>query len=269
MEAQLSRSLEDYLKEIYTLQAEGGRATTSALAKRRGVAPPSGTAVRGRLAALGLVEHERYRGAVLTPAGERAAVEIVRHHRLLEQYLAETLGLGIDAVHEEAELLEHYLSDELAPATPPQHEVRFASAKLLENELAADSADREHVDGVPPAAKRRLREERGELRLPVLCERLGRRCDASVHRDREVELRRVLPRDRPGEEGGDELGVRVDGAQEGASLELHPRRARPHGKRGDAAPAQDAVGAQPVDRTEGARAEEGDVLRERPDALLA
>ncbi|HYZ76274.1 MAG TPA: metal-dependent transcriptional regulator [Gaiellaceae bacterium] len=113
MEAQLSRSLEDYLKEIYTLQAEGGRATTSALAKRRGVAPPSVTAVLGRLAALGLVEHERYRGAVLTPAGERAAVEIVRHHRLLEQYLAETLGLGIDAVHEEAELLEHYLSDEL------------------------------------------------------------------------------------------------------------------------------------------------------------
>src|ERR671924_636091 len=96
MEAQLSRSLEDYLKEIYTLQAEGGRATTSALAKRRGVAPPSVTAVLGRLAALGLVEHERYRGAVLTPAGERAAVEIVRHHRLLEQYLAETLEARID-----------------------------------------------------------------------------------------------------------------------------------------------------------------------------
>ena len=113
MEAQLSEALENYLKEIYTLQAEGGRATTSALAKRRGVAPPSVTAMLGKLAALGLVEHERYRGAVLTEAGERAAVEIVRHHRLLEQYLSETLGLDIDAVHDEAERLEHYLSEEL------------------------------------------------------------------------------------------------------------------------------------------------------------
>ena len=85
MEAQLSESLEDYLKEIYILQAEDGRATTSALAKRRGVAPSSVTAVLGKLADLGLVEHQRYRGAVLTPAGERAAIEIVRHHRLLEQ----------------------------------------------------------------------------------------------------------------------------------------------------------------------------------------
>ena len=113
MDTQLSEALEDYLKEIYALQAEGGRATTSALARRRGVAPPSVTAVLGRLAALGLVEHERYRGAVLTPAGQKAAVEVVRHHRLLEQYLAESLGLGIDAVHDEADRLEHRLSEEL------------------------------------------------------------------------------------------------------------------------------------------------------------
>jgi DtxR family Mn-dependent transcriptional regulator len=113
VESQLSEALEDYLKEIYKLQTEGGRATTSALASRRGVAPPSATAMLGKLAALGLIEHQRYRGAVLTPAGERAAIEIVRHHRLLEQYLAETLGLEIDAVHAEAERLEHHLSDKL------------------------------------------------------------------------------------------------------------------------------------------------------------
>ena len=107
-EAKLSEALEDYLKEIYSLQAEGSRATTTVLAKRRGVAPPSVTSMLTRLAALG-----RYRGAVLTPAGEKAAVEVVRHHRLLEQYLAESLGLGIDEVHDEADRLEHRLSEEL------------------------------------------------------------------------------------------------------------------------------------------------------------
>jgi DtxR family Mn-dependent transcriptional regulator len=113
MTKQLTAALEDYLKEIYKLQAAGGRATTSALAERRGVAPASASTMLRKLAALGLVEHQRYRGAVLTQAGERAAVEIIRHHRLLEQYLAEALGVGIDAVHAEAERLEHYLSEEL------------------------------------------------------------------------------------------------------------------------------------------------------------
>jgi DtxR family Mn-dependent transcriptional regulator len=113
MAKQLTAALEDYLKEIYKLQAAGGRATTSALAKRRGVAPASASTMLRKLAALGLVEHQRYRGATLTQAGEKAAVEIIRHHRLLEQYLAEELGLRIEAVHAEAERLEHYLSDEL------------------------------------------------------------------------------------------------------------------------------------------------------------
>jgi DtxR family transcriptional regulator, Mn-dependent transcriptional regulator len=113
MTKQLTAALEDYLKEIYKLQAAGGRATTSALAKRRGVAPASASTMLRKLAALGLVEHQRYRGATLTQAGEKAAVEIIRHHRLLEQYLAAELGLRIEAVHAEAERLEHYLSEEL------------------------------------------------------------------------------------------------------------------------------------------------------------
>jgi DtxR family transcriptional regulator, Mn-dependent transcriptional regulator len=66
-----------------------------------------------KLATLGLVEHERYHGATLTAAGERVALEVIRHHRLLEQYLVETLGLPIDAVHAEADRLEHALSEEL------------------------------------------------------------------------------------------------------------------------------------------------------------
>ncbi len=109
----LSESLQDYLKEIYKLQEERGRGTTSAIAERMGVASPSVTAMLKKLTALGLVEHERYRGAVLTPAGRKVAIEVIRHHRLLEQYLAETLGLSIDAVHEEADRLEHVLSEEL------------------------------------------------------------------------------------------------------------------------------------------------------------
>ena len=113
--ANLSRSVQDYVKELYKLQLDG-RASTSGLAERMGVAPASATAMLKKLAGLGLVEHEPYKGASLTPAGERAAIEMIRHHRLLEQYLSATLGLPIDAVHAEADRLEHALSEELEAA---------------------------------------------------------------------------------------------------------------------------------------------------------
>src|SRR5918994_4162899 len=109
----LSDAIQDYLKELYKLHADGGRATTTALARRRGVSPPSATAMIKKLAELGLVEHTPYKGAALTEEGERTALEVVRHHRLLEQYLAQTLGLSLDAVHAEADRLEHALSEEL------------------------------------------------------------------------------------------------------------------------------------------------------------
>jgi DtxR family Mn-dependent transcriptional regulator len=111
--APLSQTAEDYLKEIYKLQQEQGRATTSALAERVGVSPPSATAMLKKLAELKLLRHEPYRGVVLTSAGEKAAIEVIRHHRLLEQYLSETLGMPVDEVHAEAERLEHALSEEL------------------------------------------------------------------------------------------------------------------------------------------------------------
>ena len=110
---ELTDAIQDYVKEIYKLEATGRRATTSALAKRLGISPPSVTSMLKKLAALGLVEHTRYRGAALTVRGERVALEVIRHHRLLEQYLVETLGLGIDVVHDEADRLEHALSEEL------------------------------------------------------------------------------------------------------------------------------------------------------------
>jgi DtxR family transcriptional regulator, Mn-dependent transcriptional regulator len=109
----LSDAIQDYLKELYKLHAAGERATTTALARQMGVSPPSATAMIKKLAELGLVEHTPYKGASLTEQGERTALEVVRHHRLLEQYLAQTLGLSLDAVHAEADRLEHALSEEL------------------------------------------------------------------------------------------------------------------------------------------------------------
>jgi DtxR family Mn-dependent transcriptional regulator len=109
----LSISIQDYVKEIYKLQAGGKRATTTAIARAMGVAPSSATSMLKKLAALGLAEHAPYRGVELSEAGTKIALEVIRHHRLLEQYLAETLGLPIDAVHDEADRLEHVISEEL------------------------------------------------------------------------------------------------------------------------------------------------------------
>ena len=110
---ELTDAIQDYLKEIYKLEAAGQRATTSALAERLEISAPSVTSMLKKLASLGLVEHRRYHGATLTEPGERVALEVIRHHRLIEQYLVETLGLPIDAVHVEADRLEHALSEEL------------------------------------------------------------------------------------------------------------------------------------------------------------
>jgi DtxR family Mn-dependent transcriptional regulator len=111
--ADLSDAVQDYLREIYKLQTEYGHAKTSTLAQRMGVAPPSATAMMKKLAAHGLVDHQLYRGVRLTRTGERIALELLRHHRLLELYLARTLDLGLDAVHAEADRLEHALSETL------------------------------------------------------------------------------------------------------------------------------------------------------------
>ena len=111
MEA-VSESVEDYLKCVWILEHAGG-ATTSGVAERLQVSAASVTAMVKKLARLGLVEHEPYRGVALTPAGTRMALEVIRHHRLLELYLMQALGLPWDEVHKEAERLEHYLSEEL------------------------------------------------------------------------------------------------------------------------------------------------------------
>ncbi len=111
--APLSSAVEDYLKAIYQLQNAKGAVTTTALADALDVSAASVTNMIKKLAEMKLVRHLRYRGVELTPAGEKSALEIVRHHRLIELFLNETLGIPWDQVHTEANRLEHVLSDNL------------------------------------------------------------------------------------------------------------------------------------------------------------
>jgi DtxR family Mn-dependent transcriptional regulator len=109
-----STAVQDYAKAIYALELRGGDAvSTNALAERLGVTAASASGMVKRLGELGLVEHRPYRGVSLTEEGRRVALEVMRHHRLLELYLFESLGVPWDRVHQEAEVLEHVLSEEL------------------------------------------------------------------------------------------------------------------------------------------------------------
>src|SRR3954453_22612849 len=110
----ISAAVEDYAKAIYALQtAAGGPVSNNSLADRLGVTAASASAMVKKLGGLGLVEHVPYRGVELTKAGRRVALEVLRHHRLLELYLAQSLGVPWDRVHDEAEVLEHHISEEL------------------------------------------------------------------------------------------------------------------------------------------------------------
>src|SRR5271155_5240767 len=107
-------AIEDYSKEIFALESRGDEpVSTNALAERLGITPGSVSAMLKRLDELGLITHVPYRGVRLTADGRRVALEVIRHHRLLESFLAEELGMPWDRVHDEAEVLEHVLSEEL------------------------------------------------------------------------------------------------------------------------------------------------------------
>jgi DtxR family Mn-dependent transcriptional regulator len=109
-----SSAIEDYAKAIYALEERGqGAVSTNALAERLGVTAGSASSMVKRLDEMGLVTHVPYRGVQLTATGLRLALEVIRHHRLLELYLAKALDVPWDRVHEEAEVLEHVLSEEL------------------------------------------------------------------------------------------------------------------------------------------------------------
>ncbi len=132
-----TEAVEDYAKTIYALAGrESGPVGTSALAEMLGVSPGTVTAMLKRMAEGGLVEYEPYHGVRLTVAGERVALEVIRHHRLLESYLADALGMPWDRVHDEAEVLEHYISEDLE--------------RLIAKKLGDPSRD-PHGDPIPSA----------------------------------------------------------------------------------------------------------------------
>ena len=109
-----SQAIEDYAKAVYALGLDReGRVPTGEVATRLGVTPATATAMLQKLAELGLADYVPYKGVSLTPAGEKVALEVIRHHRLIEAFLAEALGMPRDRVHAEAEVLEHYISEDL------------------------------------------------------------------------------------------------------------------------------------------------------------
>ena len=157
----LSAPVQDYAKAVYALERRegGGTVSTTDLADRLGVTPGSVSAMVRKLADVGLIEHERYRGVRLTDEGRKVALEVLRHHRLLELFLAEELGMPWDRVHDEAEVLEHALSEELE---------RLISARLGNPtvdphgdpiptpELAIDEGHTRCLDDVPVGASGRF-----------------------------------------------------------------------------------------------------------------
>jgi len=109
-----SEAIEDYAKAIYTLSRQRrGPVLNGEVAQRLGVTPATATSMLKKLGEMGLVDYLPYKGVTLTAAGEKVALEVIRHHRLIEAYLSDALGMPDDRVHEEAEVLEHYISEEL------------------------------------------------------------------------------------------------------------------------------------------------------------
>lgn len=114
MEQTLTISIQDYLKNIYELTENGESASTNALAKKLNISAPSVTGMVQKLASAkpALVEYQKHQGVTLTKDGKKAALEVIRHHRLLEAWLVQTLGYSWDEVHAEAERLEHVISED-------------------------------------------------------------------------------------------------------------------------------------------------------------
>lgn len=221
----LSRAVEDYLKAIWGLQQEGQPVSTSRLAETLGLSPAAATAMVKRLARQGWVRHTPYFGVALTAAGERAALRIVRRHRVLEAFLAEVLGYPWDRVHDEAERLEHAASDELIdrlarllgqPDRDPHGSPIPDGRGALRPEPAPTLAD------APPGTRMRVLEVRA--RDPQALRRLGAR---GLFPGAVVE---VLPTRAP-----DALRLRVDGRLRrlprdlGAHVRLAPCEPGPQG----------------------------------------
>jgi DtxR family Mn-dependent transcriptional regulator len=182
-EQAFSAAVQDYAKAIYALEQRGGGAvSTTALADRLEVTPASASGMVRRLGELGLVTHEPYRGVQLTERGVRLALEVLRHHRLLELYLATSLGVPWDRVHDEAEVLEHVLSEELEA--------------LIAAKLGHPTHD-PHGDPIPSAdlVLEEAPTERLADQLPGACGRFVRVSDADPAMLRYLADRGIAPGD--------------------------------------------------------------------------
>jgi DtxR family transcriptional regulator, Mn-dependent transcriptional regulator len=152
----VSRSAEDYLKAILQLESSSGGVSTSAIAAQLGLSQPSVTRMTKKLAADGLVVRVPYRGVTLTDTGRRVALEVLRHHRLLELFLSDSLGMPLDEVHAEADRLEHVLSDELesridAALGYPTHDPH--GHPIPDSELRLDTVSRRSLSEVAPGER--------------------------------------------------------------------------------------------------------------------
>lgn len=199
-----TQAVEDYLKVIYDLGRSGGPVTTSAVAGRLNVAPATVTGMMKKLAGLNLVAHESYRGVELTEAGRKIALEVIRHHRLVEQYLHEAMGVPWDQVHVEAERWEHVLSEEMEdrmdqilgqPTTDPH------GSPIPTRELEVTEIERSPLSEMVAGAKGTVAEVGDEdAEMLRYFGKLGLYPDASV------EVVEVAPFDGP-------LTLRVEGSE--------------------------------------------------------
>jgi DtxR family Mn-dependent transcriptional regulator len=189
----LSAVMEDYIKAMYVLENEAGeRVATSALADYLDVTPPTVSSMLTKLEERGLIDREQYKGATLTEEGELVALEILRHHRLLEAFLTEHLDYDWADVHDEADRLEHHISDELSkriaealdnPGVDPHGDpIPDAELRLPEGEATSRLADADVGDRV---VVRRIRHQ-GDEELRYLA-------DAGVRPDVELEVVDVAP----------------------------------------------------------------------------
>ena len=189
----LSDAMEDYLKAIYVLQSEDGPpVATSAVAEYLGKTPPTVTSMMEKLADRGLIEREKYRGVELTEEGRTVALEVIRHHRIVEAYLAEHLDYDWADVHEEADTLEHHISEEL--------ERRMAA--VLENPevdphgdpIPTETLDRGEQAGAPRLAGPPERNGDAPSRVPHRNqEELDYLSDAGITPGTELEIVDVAP----------------------------------------------------------------------------
>ncbi len=220
-----TRSQEDYLKALYLLRGDQRPVPTRDLAQRLGISSPSVSEMVARLTAQGLVEHDRYRGQQLTKEGRKVALELVRHHRLLEMFLVEVLGYAWDEVHEEAERLEHVISERMEarifellgrPELDPHGQaipslagkVRPLSDRALSDCRAGEKVRVQRVFDEDPALLREL-ERRGlvpgtrievllvsEFESPIECRIKGRRVSISLGLARAVYVEADIERSR-------------------------------------------------------------------------